>query len=63
MFLMLVLQFYAGLCIAFQFHWEFWYLDNLSASPLIIAASCRFSQTDFSSDVCISIKSFDTKDW
>ncbi|CAB4027667.1 Hypothetical predicted protein [Paramuricea clavata] len=36
---MFVVLFYAGLCIAFQSYWEFWYLDGLSASPLLIAAA------------------------
>jgi hypothetical protein len=36
---MFVVLFYAGLCLAFQSYWEFWYLDGLSASPLLIAAA------------------------
>ncbi|CAB4024782.1 Hypothetical predicted protein [Paramuricea clavata] len=36
---MFVVLFYAGLCLAFQSYWEFWYLDGLSASPLLIAGA------------------------
>jgi hypothetical protein len=36
---MFVVLFYAGLCLAFQSYWEFWYLDGLSASPLLIGGA------------------------
>jgi hypothetical protein len=36
---MFVVLFYAGMCLAFQSYWEFWYLDGLSASPLLIAGA------------------------
>ena len=36
---MFVVLFYAGMCLAFQSYWEFWYLDELSASPLLIAGA------------------------
>jgi MFS family permease len=31
--------FYAGVCVAFQIYWEFWYLDELLASPLIMGGA------------------------
>jgi MFS family permease len=34
---MFAVLFYAGLCVSFQAYWEFWYLDGLSASPLLLA--------------------------
>ena len=37
--LMFVILFYTGMCLAFQTYWEFWYLDELSASPLLIGGS------------------------
>ena len=37
--LMFLLVFYSGLCLAFQIYWEFWYLDSLSASPLLLAGA------------------------
>ena len=37
--LMFLLVFFSGLCLAFQLYWEFWYLDSLSASPLLIAGA------------------------
>ena len=36
---MFALQFYIGLCLNFQVYWEFWYLDGLSASPLLLAGA------------------------
>jgi hypothetical protein len=36
---MFAAQFYAGLCVSFQMYWEFWYLDGLSASPLLLAGA------------------------
>ena len=36
---MFFLQFYTGLCVAFQIYWELWYLDGLSASPLLIGGA------------------------
>ena len=36
---MFILSFYIGLCSAFHIFWEFWYLDNLAASPLIIGTA------------------------
>ena len=35
MFMFIVL-FCTGLCTSFQIYWEFWYLDRLSASPLLL---------------------------
>ena len=46
--------FYVGVCVAFQIFWEFWYLNMLHASPLVmggaalirrplLAVSCLFS--------------------
>ena len=37
-FMFLVL-FYTGLCCSFQINWEFWYLDGLSASPLLMGGA------------------------
>ena len=37
--LMFLMVFYSGLCLAFQLYWEFWYLDSLSASPLLLAGA------------------------
>jgi hypothetical protein len=36
---MFALLFYTGLCVSFQAYWEFWYLDGLSASPLLLAGA------------------------
>ena len=36
---MFVVLFYTGLCLTFQVYWEFWYLDGLSAGPLLIAGA------------------------
>ena len=36
---MFVVLFYVGLCGTFQDYWEFWYLDGLSATPLLIAGA------------------------
>ncbi len=36
---MYVLTFYVGACVAFQVFWEFWYLDGLDASPLVMGAA------------------------
>ena len=33
---MFAVLFYAGLCFSFQIYWEFWYLNGLSASPLLL---------------------------
>jgi hypothetical protein len=30
---------YTGLCLSFQVYWEFWFLDGLSASPLLLAGA------------------------
>ncbi len=30
---------YAGFCAAFQFRWEFWYIEQLGGSPLVMAIS------------------------
>ena len=37
--LMFLIVFFTGVCVAFQLSWEFWYLDGLSASPLLIAGA------------------------
>ena len=37
--LMFVVLFYTGMCISFQTFWEFWYLDELSATPLLIGGA------------------------
>lgn len=34
-----ILVFYIGVCVSFQFFWEFWYLDGLEASPLVMAGA------------------------
>jgi hypothetical protein len=34
-----IVLFYTALCSAFQAYWEFWYLDELSASPLLLAGT------------------------
>jgi hypothetical protein len=34
-----IVLFYTALCSAFQAYWEFWYLDELSASPLLLAGA------------------------
>ena len=36
---MFIVLFYAGLCLAFQAYWEFWYLHGLSASPLLLGGA------------------------
>ena len=36
---MFMVLFYNGLCSTFQVYWEFWYLDGLSATPLLIAGA------------------------
>ena len=38
MFMFIVL-FCTGLCTSFQIYWEFWYLDRLSASPLLLGGA------------------------
>ena len=35
--LMLLICAHVGLCTSFQFRWEFWYMENLGATPLVIA--------------------------
>ena len=35
--LMLLICAHGGLCTSFQFRWEFWYMENLGATPLVIA--------------------------
>ena len=37
--LMFIMVFFTGVCLAFQLSWEFWYLDGLSASPLLLAVA------------------------
>ena len=37
--LMFVILFYTGMCMSFQVFWEFWYLDELSATPLLIGGA------------------------
>ena len=36
---MFIVLFYTGLCMTFQVLWEFWYLDGLSASPLLLGGA------------------------
>ena len=36
---MFIVLFYAGVCLSFQLYWEFWYLDGLSASPLLLGGA------------------------
>jgi MFS family permease len=36
---MFAVLFYAGLCFSFQASWEFWYLNGLSASPLLLGGA------------------------
>ncbi|CAB4015943.1 Hypothetical predicted protein [Paramuricea clavata] len=36
---MYILTFHLGACVAFQVFWEFWYLDGLQASPLVMGAA------------------------
>ena len=36
---MFAVLFYIGLCLTFQVYWEFWYLDGLSASPLLLGGA------------------------
>ena len=36
---MFVVLFYTGLCVAFQVFWEFWYIDGLSGSPLLLCGA------------------------
>ena len=31
--------FYVGVCVSFQIYWEFWYLDMLQASPLVMGGA------------------------
>ena len=35
--LMLVICAHGGLCTSFQFRWEFWYMEKLGGTPLVIA--------------------------
>lgn len=35
----LMISLYTGLCVSFQASWEFWYLDSLSAGPLLIGGA------------------------
>ena len=37
--LMFVMTFCVGVAVAFQNYWEFWYLDELDAEPLILGAA------------------------
>ena len=53
---MFAVQFYAGLCVAFQFHWEFWYLERLSASPLLIGAAGSVRRTSVAMSVFLSAR-------
>ena len=34
-----IVLFYTGLCLSFQTYWEFWYLDGLSASSLLLGGA------------------------
>ena len=34
---MLLIDFYSGWCFSFQYQWEYWYIDLLSASPTVLA--------------------------
>ena len=34
-----IVLFCAGLCLSFQIYWEFWFLDGLSASPLLLGGA------------------------
>ena len=36
---MFAVLFYTGLCFSFQVYWEFWYLNGLSASPLLLGGA------------------------
>ena len=36
---MYFLFFYVGVCVAFQIYWEFWYLDELQANPLVMGGA------------------------
>ena len=36
---MFFMTFYLGVCVAFQIFWEFWYLDGLDASPLVMGGA------------------------
>ena len=36
---MFIMTFYLGACVAFQIFWEFWYLDGLDASPLVMGGA------------------------
>ena len=36
---MFFVLFCTGLCVSFQTYWEFWYLDKLSASPLLLGGA------------------------
>ena len=36
---MFAVLFYSGICLSFQISWEFWYLDKLSASPLLLGGA------------------------
>ncbi|CAB4027664.1 Hypothetical predicted protein, partial [Paramuricea clavata] len=51
---MFAVQFYAGLCAAFQLHWEFWYLHSLSASPLLIAGAGSVRRTSLATVMFLS---------
>ena len=31
--------FFAGVCVSFQIYWEFWYLDELRANPLVMGGA------------------------
>ena len=34
-----LISFYAGVCASFQIYWEFWYLDMLHGSPLVMGGA------------------------
>ena len=52
--LMFLMVFFTGICLAFQLSWEFWYLDGLSASPLLIAGAALIRRPLLAISMCTS---------
>ena len=56
---MLLALFYAGLCCSFQAYLEFWYLDRLQASPLLMG----FNEATINRGFSLCIRKFYTENW
>ena len=58
---MFFMIFYLGACVAFQTFWEFWYLDGLQASPLIMGGAALVRRPFLAAFIyasCYVIKTF-----